>query len=286
MDERFNTLAQQLFQRPLEDCSIEDLERFTRQYPYYVPAHLLLLKRLQPGTEAYDRQYRKAIFYYHTPLHFDSLLNPQPFDMDFEVAVAEPEIADPVQPESTYTPDPVEPEPVFAPEPEPVVEETVEPVAEASPVDEPAPPHPVEEPFREAPPTFQAEKEPVQEFTFEPYHTVDYFASQGIKLSQEEAPKDQLGKQMKSFTEWLKTMKRLPASELVKSVDTNAEKKVENLAEHSLKSADIVTEAMAEVWARQGNRQKALEVYNKLSLQNPSKRAYFAAKIENLKKSL
>lgn len=286
MDERFNTLAQQLFQRPLENCSTEDLEAFTRQYPYYAPAHLLLLKRLQPGTEAYDRQYRKAILYYHSPLHFDSLLNPESFDIDFEVPVAPPEMVTPVQPQLPVAPEPVEPEPVVAPEPEPFIEETADPVAEAIPVEEPAPPPPVDEPVREEPLPFKAEKEPVQEFTFEPYHTVDYFASQGIKLSQEEAPKDQLGKQMKSFTEWLKTMKRLPATDLVKNVDSHAEKKVENLAEHSLKSADIVTEAMAEVWARQGNRQKALEVYNKLSLQNPSKRAYFAAKIENLKKSL
>ena len=241
---------------------------------------------LQPGTETYDRQYRKAILYYHSPLHFESLLNHQPFDTDFVVPVAEPEVIAPVQPAPPLAPELVEPEPLIEPVPVPVVEETPAPVAEAAPVNESALPVTEEEPLREEPLPFPAEKEPVQEFTFEPYHTVDYFASQGIKLSQEEAPKDQLGKQMKSFTEWLKTMKRLPASDLVKNVDSHAERKVENLAEHSLKSADIVTEAMAEVWARQGNRQKALEVYNKLSLQNPSKRAYFAAKIENLKKSL
>jgi hypothetical protein len=42
---------------------------------------------------------------------------------------------------------------------------------------------------------------------------------------------------------------------------------------------------MAEVWAKQGAREKAIETYNKLSLQNPSKKAYFAAKIENLSRS-
>lgn len=275
MDERFDTLAQQLFQRPLEECPTEDLERFTQQYPYYAPAQMLLLKRLQPGTEAYERQYRKAILYYHNPLQLESLLNAPQWAEDLAVKESVQEIIEPVQLE-----------PFFAPEPEPIVEEPVEPVAEAAPVEEVAPPPLVEEPVREEAQPAKPEKVPAQEFTFEPFHTVDYFASQGIKLSQEELPKDQLGKQMKSFTEWLKTMKRLPATDLVKSVDTHAERKVENLAEHSLKRADIVTEAMAEVWARQGNHQKALEVYNKLSLQNPSKRAYFAAKIDNLKKSL
>ena len=123
------------------------------------------------------------------------------------------------------------------------------------------------------------------ELAFEPFHTVDYFASQGIKLSQEEVPKDKFGKQLKSFTEWLKTMKRLPASEITTNVDPSSEKNVQHLAEDSVHDPNVVTEVMAEVWLKQGNTQKAREVYNKLSLLNPSKRAYFAAKIENLKDS-
>lgn len=121
--------------------------------------------------------------------------------------------------------------------------------------------------------------------TFEPFHTVDYFASQGIKLSQEEMPKDKFGKQLKSFTEWLKTMKRLPATQITAAVDNNTETKVQHLAEDSIHESDVWTEAMAEVWEKQGNKQKAIETYNKLSLLNPSKKPYFAAKIENLKRS-
>ena len=125
---------------------------------------------------------------------------------------------------------------------------------------------------------------PAGNFTFEPFHTVDYFASQGIKLSQTEAGNDRFGKQVKSFTEWLKTMKKLPTTAITQNTDGVGESKVANLAAHSLQNADVVTESMAEVWVKQGNIQKASEVYNKLSLQNPSKKAYFAAKIESLKK--
>jgi hypothetical protein len=57
------------------------------------------------------------------------------------------------------------------------------------------------------------------------------------------------------------------------------------MAGHSVKGSEVVTEAMAEVWAKQGATQKAVETYNKLSLLYPSKKAYFAAKIENLKGS-
>ncbi len=118
---------------------------------------------------------------------------------------------------------------------------------------------------------------------FEPYHTVDYFASQGIKIPANEMPKDKFGKQLKSFTEWLKTMKRLPATQATATIDAASENKVERLAAHSVDEANVVTEAMAEVWLKQGNPQKAIEVYHKLSLLYPAKRAFFAAKIENLK---
>lgn len=121
------------------------------------------------------------------------------------------------------------------------------------------------------------------ELTFEPYHTVDYFASQGIRMRDEEQPKDKLGLQLKSFTEWLKTLKRLPVTEIAATVDNRSEQKVEQLAEHSITDREIVTEAMAEVWEKQGNIEKAITTYHKLSLLNPSKSSYFAAKIEHLK---
>lgn len=129
-------------------------------------------------------------------------------------------------------------------------------------------------------------KETNNGLAFEPYHTVDYFASQGIKLSQEEATKDRFGRQLKSFTEWLKTMKKVPAGEQIKPIDAVSEQKVENLAAHSVDQAEIVTETMAEVWLKQGNKEEAIEIYNKLSLLNPSKRAYFAAKVDSLKKEI
>ena len=78
-------------------------------------------------------------------------------------------------------------------------------------------------------------------------------------------------------------MKRLPVSEIAATVSATDEKKVENLAEISLTTRDVVTEAMAEVWEKQGNTAKAIEVYQKLSLLNPGKSSYFAAKIELLK---
>src|SRR5205085_2411664 len=43
----------------------------------------------------------------------------------------------------------------------------------------------------------------------EPFHTVDYFASQGIKLNAQQMQQDQLGSRVRKFTDWLKQMKRV-----------------------------------------------------------------------------
>jgi len=117
----------------------------------------------------------------------------------------------------------------------------------------------------------------------EPYHTVDYFASQGIKLSHEEE-KDELGKKVKSFTAWLKTMKRLqPEPENVSIKDPAV---LTNSPITSIDSAEpILTESMAEVYLKQGLVEKAIEIYQKLSLQNPANSHIFASRISSIKEN-
>jgi hypothetical protein len=123
------------------------------------------------------------------------------------------------------------------------------------------------------------------ELSFTPYHTVDYFATQGIKFREEDQPRDKFGKQLKSFTEWLKVLKKVPGV-TVNIAEGKQDKKVEQMAAHSVNNeGEVLTEAMAEVWEKQDNPQKAIEIYKKLSLLNPGKRAYFAAKIDQLKNS-
>jgi ribosome-binding protein aMBF1 (putative translation factor) len=122
------------------------------------------------------------------------------------------------------------------------------------------------------------------EIPIDPYHTVDYFASQGIKLSKEEQ-KDELSKKVQSFTAWLRTIKRLqPAPE------TTTYKNIEEIfgnqqEEKSQDKNEVFTEAMAEVYLKQGLREKAIEIYHKLSLQNPANHHIFAAKIQQIKEN-
>lgn len=118
----------------------------------------------------------------------------------------------------------------------------------------------------------------------DPYYTIDYFASQGIKLDLEPNPKDQLGQHLKKFTHWLKHMKKLgpeDATEVIRRTDTEAD--IQKIAESSNTVREVVTEAMASVLEKQGKNEKAIELYKKLSFLNPHKSAYFADKIKNLK---
>jgi hypothetical protein len=126
-------------------------------------------------------------------------------------------------------------------------------------------------------------KEKEEALAFEPYYTIDYFASQGIKFVQEVNPDDKLGRQLKSFTEWLKVMKRLPQKTIEQPIDDKTQEAIETGAAQSIIAKEVVTEAMAEVLLKQGKMEEAAEMYRKLSLHNPGKNAYFAAKIEQLK---
>lgn len=379
MSERMNALAQLLGKSSVEECTLEELQQLTNQYPYFVPAQFLLLQKLKAdGSADFEAQHSKAVLYYNDPLQFEAFVSPEKFRIDetlfaknpfidpsaanaanidtvhqtetsltdeqssFEENEESEEINDVIaleeisQPEDTIsnepaiaedseaietenanldvTPSPIETSPVQA-QREENLEETSETTGNQSAEENSeneetiwpsATPQTLPEPEMQdavsATETGQAESKHLTAATvlhvsektaktnesplvFEPYYTVDYFASQGIKPSAETLPKDKLGRQLKSFTEWLRTMKRLPAGEMSKTPESPVEKTIENMASHSVADSDVVTEAMAEVWTKQGHPEKAIETYNKLSLLIPAKKAYFAAKIENLKQS-
>lgn len=131
-------------------------------------------------------------------------------------------------------------------------------------------------------PKVESKKRPQDDMIFEPLYTTDYFASQGIRLSDEVKPDDKLGKQLRSFTDWLKTMKKLHEQKLPPG-NPGLDVTVQNIADKSNQEEEIITESMADVYKDQGKKAKAREIYQKLSLLDPSKSAYFAAKIVSLK---
>ncbi len=60
----------------------------------------------------------------------------------------------------------------------------------------------------------------------------------------------------------------------------------ENMAKKSEQPDwEFVTETLAEIYQQQGNNDMAIKVYEKLSLQNPSKKTYFASLIKKIQKN-
>ena len=315
MNSDVNELARAVLKKPLEECSIDELQQIAEQYPYFGPIQLLLAKKIsatagqQDNSSPYEEQVQKASLYFQNRVWLHHLLsengdrtslaegaiitqkettgNEEP-DKPEEFAVNEnkeseliEEAAKEEMTEQTQTP--VEMTAINIGSDEQGVagetrEEQLNPISDNTTMEETSSPMEM--------PALKIEPIPVTAgFVFEPYHTVDYFASQGIKFKEEEKPKDRFDMQLKSFTEWLKTLKQAPGTEIAINVDSGAEKKVEQMAEYSIAERHVITEAMAEVWKKQGNKAKAEEIYRKLSLFDPSKSSYFAAKIEDLKKT-
>jgi hypothetical protein len=304
MNPSIDLLAKSILQKDtLEQCNVQELQQLTDQYPYFSAAQLLLAKKMkEENNELYKEQLQKTSLLFYNPLWLEYLMNdsgnaeiipgefsnPAPTAIETETG---PDIEKRKEEEETQQTDvgeintetfnlseEKEPEIIEQPEmkPEPV-EASIQKEPDLS----------IEmSGFKIEPPDIYRDDPAKASLIFEPYHTVDYFASQGIKFKEEEKPKDKFGQQLKSFTEWLKTLKRLPAAERGQPTDVNAEQKVEQLAGRSLQDNEVVTEAMAEVWEKQGNTEKAIDIYNKLSLLDTSKRAYFATKIEELKKTI
>jgi hypothetical protein len=310
-------LVRSIFQKEsLDDCSLEELQAMARRYSYFTPVQFLLAEKLKTRDEKlYKEQLQKLSLHFNNPLWLDYLLNPDKTEelpipvisatvmedvidlikgnrvSETNVIPEEREITESVIDEvvtsSSETFEPMQEEMFVSNEKNAETMEFVEQNSEGAEVETPAPlaeennGHQIP-----IPPLPDLNQEPAAtDLTFQPYHTVDYFASQGIKFVAEEKPTDRFGKQLRSFTEWLKTMKRLPPTEVSKITDIVSEKKVEQMAEHSIDEGEVITETMAEVWIKQGNTEKAIETYNKLSLLNPDKSAYFASLAEQLKNS-
>jgi hypothetical protein len=300
------TIQHYFHQTSLQGVTVTELEQLVARYPYIGTLQYLLLKKMKEEKSwELDKQWQKTLLYFQNPYYLHSLvqrLKAEPVTQPSGI----PESAEIVTPQSepiTSVAKPVKEKLVkeltteladalalakaiaqSATEPESLTALSTE--QELPSLEEEGPALREDLLRKESPIRIPSLKDlgPVTDDmpNFEPYHTIDYFASQGIKLGNE-LPKDKLGRQLKSFTEWIRTMKKLPQIAIEeKLLKSGHGETIEALAADSIETREILTETMAEVLLKQGDKARAAEIFRKLSLAHPDKSAYFATRIEQL----
>lgn len=322
MTSEMDSIVYQFFQKTnLEEVELHQLEQFVSDFPYCVTGQLLLAKKYRDAENpSFSRQASKTAIYFTYPHWLNRLLLTDDkvqaienkvenenvtISDDNRIVAEEPTIETEIPAEENILPEPKiteiipsETVNITGSEDQNKYDEDPQETNETNTADEKIDkdvnntPESEEDDIKpeisavklksilDSPP--QSDQNGELQIPIEPLHTVDYFASQGIKISADIEGQDRLSIKLRSFTDWLKTMKKIHPEKLESEMDPGAQTAIQHIAEHSNETKEVVTEAMAEVFAKQGLNNKALEVYRKLSLLNPDKRVYFAAKISKL----
>ncbi len=161
-----------------------------------------------------------------------------------------------------------------------------------------------------------------EEFVLQPLFTEDYFKHQGIAVKEEEVVdfvannKNRIETKQQpveaeqqvlvtmSFNDWLLHFKKIKEKEekeqeskqalramwqkqkLTLAAEEENEMVPESVFTRAINSINMpdnaISEVYADILANQGKKERAIEMYRKLSLINPEKNSYFASKIKNL----
>lgn len=276
----------------LHDKSPEALETVIERYPYFGFAHLLLAARLKKDkNEGALKQLQKTALHFSNPFWLQYLIT------ENETAVRETLTDEPVAKEEQQIATPfveaigVNEKADGTGTPRTVQEENNETDEDELPLDEDEDDGPVNVNLSKLIKQHLSEfKKPIETSADtiskpNPFHTIDYFASQGIKFIAGQQT-DMLGNKVKSFTEWLKQMKRINQQPTDLGTDAETEHIIEAIAKTSNETKDVITETMADVLVKQGKIDKAIQLYQKLSFLDTAKSTYFAAKIQELKSKI
>lgn len=277
-------------QRHVNDLSVQSWQELAEAYPYFIPAQFFLAKRLkQDALPSAAAQVVKTGLYFTNPHWLQIQLQFMPEELPVHRTgklIASPAPEEKIAGKNTIpavherfeentgdtaeTDDPVPAEGPVDAEKETLIENKISGILSESLAGFKKPVSADEK--------LDIEKEPETRL-----HTIDYFASQGIKIDLSAIPKDKLTSSMLKFTDWLKQMKNPNPAHVDLGTTEEMEKAVMEIAKTSNVTREVLTEAMADVLVKQGQVEKAIQLLIKLSFLNPEKSSYFAARIEQLK---
>jgi hypothetical protein len=262
------------------ELSLSSLQQLAEEYPYFAPVQFFLAAALrQESQSAANAQVIKTALYFNNPHWLQWQLQHSITKKEKESGKAA--IWQDTKPAST---------PVDTTEAEQLaVDETDEPIPEEVDAEIPAATETkLSGMLSEQLADFKKPVEDTDQLEIdkekERLHTIDYFASQGIRIDLSQLPQDKLSSNVRKFTDWLKQMKNPQSAQAIDlGTSSEMENAVMEIAKTSNVSREVLTEAMAEVLAKQGQVEKAVQLFIKLSFINPEKSSYFAARIEQLK---
>jgi hypothetical protein len=283
-------LLQHLFGKAdLTEISTGQLDEMEKEYPYFAHAHWLAAIKKRDTEGGQQALYRAGAYALH-PLRLKQYLPPKEQVKRASAAIPAPAPAKEQATEQALSP--------AADAPAADRKQTTDkPVGQAPPV-RPQPASsssdtPANGAAGEAKELAGGQDTPVAPI-IQPLFTQDYFAYTGMKLPDHvENDKPPTMEQLHSFTDWLRAMKRPRGTTdpdvgqdtgSLAAQDETEDAGIRKSADESVRAeAEVLTEAMAEVRAGKGQIPRAIAIYEKLSLSNPEKSAYFAQKIEALK---
>lgn len=293
----------------LEDVSLQELEGIVKEYPYFALGRVLLTKKMQ---QTQHLQLKKEIKKTAVAIPNRKLLYQFLYQKDIQKTIIDSEES---LEEKIETPNVSIEEPKTTENPE-EVSSFVKPVEI-----QPKPKKTFEKPI-DLKSLGQKKSEEIDFLERQIIgHTIEHVLSQEIKEKNEviksESPKEDqptnIGGSQK-FSDWLnildhdrfkdsrldQTKKEEEFSEksiidsflqkdinIITPTNEDSEFSPSNLARLSVvDDEEFVTETLANIYAKQGNLEKALKAYKKLLLKYPEKKTYFAAQIEKIEKDL
>ena len=246
------------------------LAKIAAAHPYFTPAQFYLLQQMNSQDQQYSRQAAKTALLFNNPywLQFQLQQPASPVKEAPVVAMYAPFTEESKEPE-TATEEPITDSTINIDEAQP--SEPVEPLKPIEPIELAEPADPEEFPMPNITINLAAsikEAENENALSFEPMHLVDYFASQGIKLSDEIQPADKLGKQLKSFTEWLKTMKKVHTPD-TETAAVTADISIQTLAEKSNAEMNLARRSVDAINAQLNFYKTQLRFLKMLPVEDP-----------------